>query len=128
MVSLGFSELPLTTYLYCFRFSWFGNSQKVGIIGHQSKEKALCCLQQCPLLEDLAEWSHWDLVFRPELGDLREFVQKYGGVYSMPVTGKMKSIINTEIVQVVEIFLHERQGPVYTYGQVSNIRRTLVGN
>lgn len=57
-------------------------------MGHQTKEKALSCLQQCPLLEDLADWSHWDLVFKPQLGDLNDFLVKYGAVNSMHVTGK----------------------------------------
>lgn len=57
-------------------------------MGHQTKERALACLQNCPLLEDLADWSHWDLVFQPELGPLKDFVQKYGGVHTMNVTGR----------------------------------------
>ena len=59
----------------------------MGIAGHKSKEQALACLQQCPLLTDLAQWSAWQLVFQPELGELKDFIQKYGGVHTASVTG-----------------------------------------
>ena len=48
----------------------------VGPLGHQSPESALECLTRAPLLEDLQEWSHWDLIYKPSLGDLSEFLCK----------------------------------------------------
>ena len=63
------------------------SERQVGILGHQTREQALACLQTCPLLDDLAEWSHWALVFEPELGGLKDFVQKYGGIHSLTITG-----------------------------------------
>lgn len=61
---------------------------KVGILGHQSKEAAKICLHNCPLLENLADWSQWSLVFEPELGKLKDFVQKYGGLTNKTLEGK----------------------------------------
>ncbi|XP_076112450.1 uncharacterized protein LOC143080482 isoform X2 [Mytilus galloprovincialis] len=64
---------------------------KIGMLGHQTKEAALVCLHNCPLLEDMEIWSHWSLVFEPELGKLKDFIQKYGGTYTIPVDGGKKS-------------------------------------
>ena len=60
---------------------------KVGILGHQTKDAAKLCLHNCPLLEDMAVWSQWALVFEPELGKLKNFVQKYGGVTTKQLDG-----------------------------------------
>ena len=65
-----------------------------GVMGHVTREQALVCLQNCPLLADLAEWSHWDVVFRPELRDLKDFIQKHGGVYQCTALGK--DVISTQ--------------------------------
>ena len=51
------------------------SKQSVGILGHQSKEDALSCLRSTPLLEDLKQWSHWELIFQPQHGQLEEFLQ-----------------------------------------------------
>ena len=48
----------------------------VGILGHQTREDALDILQKAPLLEDLTEWSHWELVYKPQLGNLSDFLYK----------------------------------------------------
>ena len=48
----------------------------VGSLGHQSCEDALHCLSVAPLLEDLKEWSHWDLIYAPMHGDLSDFIHK----------------------------------------------------
>lgn len=47
---------------------------KEGVLGPQTPRDALWCLQQAPLLEDLASWSHWDSVYAPSLGSLSEFL------------------------------------------------------
>ncbi|KAL4234329.1 hypothetical protein ACF0H5_005980 [Mactra antiquata] len=60
---------------------------KVGMLGHQSKDIAQICLHNCPLLEDMSEWSQWNLVFEPELGKLKDFIQKYGGVTNKTLDG-----------------------------------------
>ncbi|XP_069113795.1 uncharacterized protein [Argopecten irradians] len=61
---------------------------QVGILGHQARETALACLHNCPLLEDLAIWSQWTLVFEPEHGKLKDFLQKYGGSHISAIEGK----------------------------------------
>ena len=62
----------------------------MGLQGHVTKEKALACLQSCPLLENMSEWSHWQFVFKPELGELREFLHKHGGVRTIHIaTGEL---------------------------------------
>ncbi|KAK7114721.1 uncharacterized protein [Littorina saxatilis] len=71
--------------------------REVGILGPQTREAALACLQSCPLLEDLERWSHWSLVFEPQHGSLKDFLQKYGGVHTMHVDGGQKTI-TTDIV------------------------------
>ena len=45
-----------------------------GVLGPQTRQDALDCLLAAPLLTDLAEWSNWDLVFRPSLGCLSVFL------------------------------------------------------
>ena len=50
--------------------------QGVGVLGHQSREDALSCLQRAPLLEDLKQWSHWELVYQPQHGPLEAFLQR----------------------------------------------------
>uniref|UniRef100_A0A4W3JPJ6 Wu:fj29h11 n=2 Tax=Callorhinchus milii TaxID=7868 RepID=A0A4W3JPJ6_CALMI len=52
------------------------NSYSVGLLGELSKERALSCLLNAPLLEDLAEWSQWDLVFEPQHGSLKDFIER----------------------------------------------------
>ena len=65
----------------------------MGLHGHVTKEKALACLQSCPLLENMSEWSHWQFVFKPELGELREFLHKYGGVRTIHVAKGELSVV-----------------------------------
>ncbi|XP_076005731.1 uncharacterized protein LOC143000345 isoform X2 [Genypterus blacodes] len=48
----------------------------VGILGELAKTQALNSLLSCPLLEDLNEWSQWDLVFRPGYGPLKDFIER----------------------------------------------------
>ena len=50
--------------------------QGVGVLGHQSREDAIDCLQRAPLLEDLGEWSHWEMVFQSQYGKLEDFLQR----------------------------------------------------
>lgn len=47
-----------------------------GVLGPQTYQDALARLQAAPLLTDLAEWSNWDLVYRPSLGRLSVFLNK----------------------------------------------------
>lgn len=75
-----------------FRNPCLTGRQEVGILGHRSKEQALICLQNCPLLEDLGEWSQWNLVFEPELGNLKDFIQKYGSVKVLNLSGNCQKL------------------------------------
>ena len=50
------------------------HSKSVGVLGHQSRDEALRCLLDAPLLADLSEWTHWELVFQPQFGSLSEFL------------------------------------------------------
>ena len=54
------------------------SSQTLGALGNKSKEDALSCLCQAALLEDLSSWSHWDLIFKPQHGDLAQFIEREG--------------------------------------------------
>lgn len=71
-------------FVYCS----FEVKGQTGILGHQTKEAALACLENCPLLENMAEWSQWTIVFEPQLGKLRDFIQKYGECQTWPLEGK----------------------------------------
>ncbi|XP_046709697.1 protein NO VEIN-like isoform X1 [Silurus meridionalis] len=53
--------------------------ETVGLLGDKSREQAVASLLTAPLLEDLAEWSQWKLVFQPSHGPLKHFVDKYCG-------------------------------------------------
>nr|XP_032823228.1 protein NO VEIN-like isoform X2 [Petromyzon marinus] len=48
----------------------------VGLQGDVGEEQALRCLLGAPLLEDLATWSHWELLFEPQLGALKKFIER----------------------------------------------------
>ncbi|XP_073345224.1 uncharacterized protein [Pagrus major] len=49
--------------------------EAVGRLGEMSKAQALASLLSCPLLEDLSEWSQWELIFKPRLGSLKDFIE-----------------------------------------------------
>ncbi len=46
-----------------------------GALGFQGREDALACLRRAPMLEDLARWTQWRLVFEPTLGKLSDFLR-----------------------------------------------------
>ncbi|KAM6963611.1 uncharacterized protein LKV04_019674 [Tautogolabrus adspersus] len=50
--------------------------EAVGRLGEVSKEQALSSLLCCPLLEDLSEWSQWELVFKAHHGPLKDFIER----------------------------------------------------
>lgn len=54
--------------------------EAVGRLGEVSKAQALASLLSCPLLEDLSEWSQWELIFKPSHGSLREFIERNAGM------------------------------------------------
>ena len=71
-----------------------GRERSAGMLGHVTREQALVCLQNCPLLTDMADWSHWDVVFRPALRDLKDFIQKHGGVYQCTTLGRHQQCLS----------------------------------
>ncbi|XP_059138506.1 uncharacterized protein LOC131926926 isoform X3 [Physella acuta] len=75
---------------------------QVGIHGSLTKEVAMACLTACPLLEDLAEWSHWSLVFQPQHGRLRDFIEKHGGQKIFTLEGGRKTVISDFMALEVE--------------------------
>ena len=46
-----------------------------GILGQQTRQDALRCLQSAPLLANLFVWSNWELVYQPTCGSLHEFLR-----------------------------------------------------
>lgn len=56
-----------------------GGCEAVGFLGEMSKAQALASLLSCPLLEDLSEWSQWELIFKPLLGSLKDFIERNAG-------------------------------------------------
>ena len=64
------------------------DSLQRGLLGPQTPKDALRCLKQAPMLEDLARWSHWDLVYAPYLGDLGKFLATYArdSVYALELS------------------------------------------
>ncbi|XP_017542148.1 protein NO VEIN isoform X1 [Pygocentrus nattereri] len=56
-----------------------GLGETVGLLGEVSREQAIASLLTAPLLQDLREWSQWELVFQPNHGPLKDFIDKYCG-------------------------------------------------
>ncbi|KAJ0016243.1 hypothetical protein NQD34_014533 [Periophthalmus magnuspinnatus] len=50
--------------------------ETVGRLGDMSKDQALFSLLSCPLLEDVGQWSQWDIVFKPVYGSLKDFIER----------------------------------------------------
>ncbi|XP_046887908.1 protein NO VEIN [Hypomesus transpacificus] len=67
--------------LVCYQAALFSNEPRgevvVGRLGEVSQAQALASLLSCPLLEDLGQWSLWELVFRPLHGPLSDFIDKH---------------------------------------------------
>ncbi|XP_062298890.1 uncharacterized protein wu:fj29h11 isoform X1 [Scomber scombrus] len=53
-----------------------GGIGSVGCLGEMSKGQALASLLSCPLLEDLSQWSQWELIFKPLHGALKDFIER----------------------------------------------------
>ncbi|KAJ8246365.1 hypothetical protein GJAV_G00266920 [Gymnothorax javanicus] len=51
--------------------------EKVGLLGPVSRDDAVAILVSAPLLEDLAEWANWELVFEPQHGPLKDFMERH---------------------------------------------------
>ena len=75
------SELAIVSYLTPVILNGSAESAQsqhavsVGVLGHQSARDALACLRSAPLLEDLEQWSLWEMVYKPQFGPLIDFLQ-----------------------------------------------------
>ncbi|XP_047232938.1 protein NO VEIN isoform X2 [Girardinichthys multiradiatus] len=49
--------------------------ESVGRLGEMSKAQALASLLSCPLLEDVNNWSQWEMIFKPSHGPLKDFIE-----------------------------------------------------
>lgn len=66
--------------------------EAVGHLGEMSKAQALASLLSCPLLEDLSEWSQWELIFKPQHDSLKEFIERNAGINGTSPTVGLASI------------------------------------
>ena len=104
-------------------------SQKVGILGHQTREDALACLHKAPLLENLKEWSHWELVYQHQFGDLAEFlsqeVQTHNdhAVYALEISpGKLLRIDpNSSVSDFTNALSAKHPNPVAVTGHLVSL-------
>ena len=100
------------------------SSQTLGALGNKSREDALSCLCRAPLLENLAIWSHWDQVFKPQHGDLAKFIQRDGPGVGLHVLELFSGILLKVDPQAThQRFLEavEARDPVGTSGQLVSI-------
>ncbi|XP_072339919.1 uncharacterized protein [Scyliorhinus torazame] len=70
------------------------SSGSVGLLGDLSKERALSCLLNAPLLEDLAEWSQWEMVFEPQHGSLKDFIERHCGEKAVHLSLESSAVLN----------------------------------
>ncbi|XP_041376442.1 protein NO VEIN-like isoform X2 [Gigantopelta aegis] len=85
----------------CYNSRCNTSQKRVGVLGNMTRDQALMCLHNCPLLADLEKFSHWSLVFEPEHGKLKDFIQKYGGMHTISLEGGQKTI--TTDIQALEV-------------------------
>uniref|UniRef100_UPI00398E4A41 uncharacterized protein isoform X2 n=1 Tax=Pristiophorus japonicus TaxID=55135 RepID=UPI00398E4A41 len=78
------------------------SSSSVGLLGALSEERALSCLLNAPLLEDLAEWSQWELVFEPQHGSLKDFIEQHCGKKAAQLSVESSAVLNDLIALEVK--------------------------
>ena len=97
---------------------------RVGVLGHKTRENAVTCLQRAPLLEDLASWSHWDLVFKPQYGELSEFIESDGprnGLHALEIAPGTLLQVDLEASHQKFVQAVEARDPVNTAGQLVSV-------
>uniref|UniRef100_A0A8C9SPC0 Wu:fj29h11 n=1 Tax=Scleropages formosus TaxID=113540 RepID=A0A8C9SPC0_SCLFO len=72
------SPVRYESHVFLF-LSRAGLVEAVGLLGQVTVEQAVSSLLSAPLLEDLAEWSQWELVFQEQHGLLKHFIEKQSG-------------------------------------------------
>ncbi|KAH7429492.1 hypothetical protein KP509_09G052400, partial [Ceratopteris richardii] len=53
----------------------FNSTTRVGLLGNLTSMDAKNCLVKAPMFCNIAEWSHWDIVFAPVLGPLQDWLE-----------------------------------------------------
>uniref|UniRef100_A0A1A8UKW3 HTH OST-type domain-containing protein n=1 Tax=Nothobranchius furzeri TaxID=105023 RepID=A0A1A8UKW3_NOTFU len=74
-------------------------SGSVGRLGEMPRDQALASLLSCPLLEDLNQWSQWELIFKPLHGSLKDFIERHAantGLAALEVTPGLLLKITTD--------------------------------
>lgn len=81
-------------------------TSQAGVLGVQTPHDALECLKKAPLLVDLANWSHWELVYAPHLGSLSQFLIEHcnGIVHALEVApGRLFRVaLNTSVSEFIK--------------------------
>ena len=96
----------------------------LGALGHKTRDEALSCLSRAPLLEDLASWSHWDLVFQPQHGDLAKFIEEEGpccGLHVLEVSPGVLLRVDPQASHQRFLEAVEARDPINTSGQLVSI-------
>ena len=79
---------------------------KVGLLGSMTSADATKCLLKAPMLCNLLEWSHWDAIFSPSLGEFLDWMEKDASVKDLAclVTGE-GTILRIDGSATVDSFL-----------------------
>ena len=82
------SDIPVVAYQTLLVDRKLVTLSQRRLLGPKTPNDALLYLKQAPLLEDLASWSHWDLVFASSLGDITMFLNTHakGSVYALELS------------------------------------------
>ena len=98
--------------------------QSIGALGPKSATDAVACLKCAPLLEDLAGWSHWDLVFKPQHGELGDFIARVGpknGLHALEISPGTLLRIDPDASHQKFLQALEANDPITTAGQLISI-------
>ena len=101
---------------------WSGPN--LGVLGHRSVSDAVACLKCAPLLEDLSQWSHWDLVFKPEHGELADFIERerpQHGLHALEITPGILLRVDPDASHQKFLQAVEAYDPINTAGQLVSI-------
>lgn len=96
----------------------------VGVLGHKTCHDAITCLKRAPLLEDLAYWSHWGLVFKPQHGELANFIEREGpqnGLHALEIAPGTLLRVDPEASHQKFLEAVEAMDPVNTAGELVSI-------